>query len=241
MRIDLKDETEIFDWNSFFRLFEKSKYEPIWVTIDIPEKIISSPLQLIVISSSFVKRESILINSNPPYKQDLASYQESLRLIHLGFLNRAFGEIVFNYGENDAINMYELADRIFLREKGMFWLDWWELFSAEIEIEKNLDKYLVNSNTKSLREIVDSKLSFFENRQLIVTRLLSEIGQDDEFVSNLFEEIVQKECSFQIWKSINRLFEKETKEKIYKWGSDNIELAGTETIWFKMKTYCFSV
>lgn len=240
MKIELRSETDISGWSGFFKLFNNNQQIMLWKILDIPEAFISYPKTLIEISNEFLERETGVSDLFSLPETELSSYQESVRLIHLGYLYRAFGKITFAYGENNSRALYNLADRNFIHKKSTFWWQWYHLLNYEIKNALSLAKNLGETEYIKILEIINFNIKAFKKKIYAARRIISKNGEIEISVEN-FELILDQECAYQTWMNINKLFDEKTRRQIFEWGYDKAKSLGGVGNWKNTKLYCLSV
>lgn len=239
MEIELKSYTDGPSWSSFFELLSRSDYKPLWRILGISKNIISQPESIVRLSESYIKTPTSEKAENSRYQSSLEDTIESLRLNMLGNLTSTFAKIIDHYGLNVAIELYDLADQAFVHKKGRFWSIWLDLFSGKIEIYHPLTTYLDEAEHRQYIEILSRQLSIMKEKKRNFTKELSEHFSEGKIV--YIDDAIERNCAIQIWQEINIGFETKNKEKIYRWGFDNVDYLTTKKEWLAMKSNCFSI
>ena len=240
MRVILKIENDMSGWDKFFKFININEFIPLWEILNVPDIFIENPVKIQEISNSFLGRETGILDLPTVSPKELNSHLESIKMIHLGYLYKAFGLISFNYGITNAFLLQEIAERNFVHEKSTFWWQWYYLFKYRIKKDAKLVELLNKSQHKGLLKIINNYTSIFEKKRFFAQETISKVSKSEIFVED-FELILDQQCAYQVWQHVNKSLDKENITIKNKWGENETKILGYAKSLRKMKAYCLSV
>lgn len=238
MIVELESVSEGLDWLGFFELSAKSEYIPIWRILGVPKQIIARPQHLISSANKFLDTPLPGSEFETLHPTDLETILENKRAHDLRRLTSIFAEITNYYGKQASEELYTLVIRTFLHKRGKIWSIWFDLFTRGLEIYFPITDYLNESDVKQLEEISATGLMMLNDQQKTLIDLGLKELTDGPFV--IFENAIEHNCAFQIWREIDNSFRVLQKEKIYQWGFDNADYLTTKEEWSQMKEEFYS-